>query len=289
MFREYAIEPAALPSWEAVRFFLSNVGPWRGRFIAQYPKHWKRMVYEALTCADIARARVEVYLDSLDPRVFSPRPGAPYDPERTWLANALAEHARLPFDEIIAADPGAAAGVAEAATVTEDHPAWRRDQGRLVARDPATFAAALTRLLAASRRVAIIDPYFRGDQRNKRAPLAALVAHVQVTATVEIHASTLHIADHHFRQVARQHLPTDLPLGRAVTLHTWQQRLGGPRLHNRYLITDVGGVQFGDGVETGAPGESDRVSILEEPPAPSCGSTSSTPAPPSIASASPSR
>jgi hypothetical protein len=148
MFREYALEPAALPSWEAVRFFLSNVGPWRGRFIAQYPKHWKRMVYEALTCADVARARVEVYLDSLDPRVFSPRPGAPYDPERTWLANALAEHARLPFDEIIAVRPRCRRRRGGGGHRHRGPSAWRRDQGRLVARDPATFAAALTRLLA---------------------------------------------------------------------------------------------------------------------------------------------
>ena len=264
MFREYALEPAALSSWEAVRFFLSNVGPWRGRFIAKYPKHWKRMVYEALTCADVARSRVEAYLAALDPRVFSPRPGAPYDGDRTWLANALDEHARVPFDEIIAVDPGTASGVTEAAIVTEAHPAWRRDQGRLVARDPATFAAALTRLLEGSRRIAIIDPYFRGDQRNKRETIAAFMSRVQGSATVEIHASPADITDQFFRQVAQQHLPGALPLGRAVTLHTWQQRPGGPRLHNRYLITDVGGVQFGDSVEAGAAGETDRVSILEE-------------------------
>jgi hypothetical protein len=35
-------------------------------------------------------------------------------------------------------------------------------------------------------------------------------------------------------------------------------------LHNRYLLTEIGGVQFGDSVEIGSVGETDRLSILEE-------------------------
>jgi hypothetical protein len=264
MFREYALEPAALSSWEQFRFFLSQIGPWRGRFIAQYPKHWKRMVYDALACADVARSRIEARLATLDARVFSSRPGAPYDGSRSWLRNALDEHARRPFHAIIAASVDAAAGAIDAAEINDDHPAWKLDQGDLIARDPVAFAVALRLLLAQSRRIAIIDPYFRGDQRDKRAPLTEFCIHVPSSSAVEIHASTIHVADDFFRQVAQQHLPADLPSGRGVTLHTWQQRPRGPRLHNRYLLTEIGGVQFGDGVETGNPGETDRISILEE-------------------------
>ncbi len=47
-------------------------------------------------------------------------------------------------------------------------------------------------------------------------------------------------------------------------MHTWTQRPGGKRLHNRYLITNIGGVKFGDGVEQGQQGEDDHISILDE-------------------------
>ena len=45
----------------------------------------------------------------------------------------------------------------------------------------------------------------------------------------------------------------------------WKEWAGGARLHNRYLLTDIGGVQFGDEIEVGDPGHEDRVSILDEP------------------------
>jgi hypothetical protein len=47
-------------------------------------------------------------------------------------------------------------------------------------------------------------------------------------------------------------------------VHTWSQRPGGKRLHNRYLITNIGGVKFGDSVEQGQEGEDDHISILDE-------------------------
>lgn len=36
-------------------------------------------------------------------------------------------------------------------------------------------------------------------------------------------------------------------------------------MHDRYLLTDMGGVQFGDSIEGGEPGHEDRLSILDEP------------------------
>ena len=64
---------------------------------------------------------------------------------------------------------------------------------------------------------------------------------------------------------AVRYLPRLLPPGSKVTLRCWNERPGGARLHNRYLLTDIGGVQFGDEIEVGDPGHEDRMSILDEP------------------------
>jgi hypothetical protein len=64
-------------------------------------------------------------------------------------------------------------------------------------------------------------------------------------------------------QAARA-LPAAVPDGLKVSLHCWKERQGGKRFHNRFVLTDVGGVQFGDSVERGHAAQDDRISILEE-------------------------
>lgn len=266
MFYEYALDPAALTSWDRTRFFLDAFGPWKGRFLAKYPKAWKRMVYEGLNCPDMEKARIIERLKNLDERAFGPRKDAPYDPARDWLTNAELEHARQPFHAIISARSAADPHVIDAADADDRHERWRVQSGQMVSRDPASLVRSLVLLLRASRRLVLVDPYFRADQRRKVEPIVALCLAIADSTSVEIHFTDPGV-DHSVLMAAAAHaLPRALPFGRQVTLRCWRQRFGGRRLHNRYLLSDVGGVQFGDGIETGSGGaDQDHLSILDEP------------------------
>src|SRR5688500_11863115 len=101
MFYEYAVEPAALSNWDRVRYFLDAFGPWRGRFLAEYPRKWKRMVIEALGCPDVEKHRIIERLRVLDKRTLSPRQAGHYDGGRTWRDNVEIEHRRQPFHAVI--------------------------------------------------------------------------------------------------------------------------------------------------------------------------------------------
>lgn len=49
-------------------------------------------------------------------------------------------------------------------------------------------------------------------------------------------------------------------------MNCWAQRTGGERLHNRFIVTNVGGIKFGDSIAQGTQhGEEDHLSILDEP------------------------
>jgi hypothetical protein len=115
----------------------------------------------------------------------------------------------------------------------------------------------------------VIDPYFRAGHEDKRAAIAALCRPLlRDTTPVELHLRLGAANDPafvHFRRETEERLPRALPTGTVVKIRCWQERAGGPRLHNRYVLTDVGGVQFGDGIERGAAGHQDRLSILDEP------------------------
>jgi hypothetical protein len=49
MFFEYAIEPSVFSTWQNARFFLDALGPWKGRFLAEFPrKKWLPQVIEGM-------------------------------------------------------------------------------------------------------------------------------------------------------------------------------------------------------------------------------------------------
>ncbi len=157
--------------------------------------------------------------------------------------------------------------VLEAASLDESHARWQVDSGRLLSRDPAVFARALELLLKASSKVVVVDPYFRADHPDKTGPLTAFCTLIDG----QISEVAIHFVDNdrtvgYAKSIehAERALPSCVPSGMKVTLHCWKERAGGPRFHNRYVLTDVGGVQFGDSIERGDAGHLDRVSILEE-------------------------
>lgn len=264
MFYEYALEPTVLSSWERVRYFLDAFGPWKRRFLAQYPRSWKLLVYQALNCRDVEKKRIEERLARLDPRVFSARLGAPYDVTIAWLDNAIAEHTRKPFHAIIAQE-GAGAPVLDADSVDDAEPLWYVPPGQLLSREPSVIAEALQLLIEASTRMVIIDPYFRADQNDKTVPLVAFCRlFAGRSVQLEVHASENNISYAQGVTIARRALPRVLEPGRTVVIRCWREKPGGPRLHNRYILTEVGGVQFGDSIESGEAGQEDRISILGE-------------------------
>ena len=57
-------------------------------------------------------------------------------------------------------------------------------------------------------------------------------------------------------------LPSILPAGVLLTVYRWKNREGGEKLHNRYILADIGGVSFNTGLDEGAPGTTDDVSRL---------------------------
>lgn len=264
MFHEYAVEPTLLSSWDRTRFFLDALGPWKGRFLAKYPRHWKRMVHRALDCPDVEKKRIVERLAKLDTRVFSARKSADYRGECSWLENATSEHSREPFRAIIALHALRTPHVIDGTEVDDGHDLWRVETGQLVRRRPEVFAQKLRLLLVASTRLMLIDPYFRADQPDKTGPLIAFCRAAPSLVAVDVHFSDEPRGYSACMNDASRVLPGLLPQGVKVKLHCWNERPGGARLHNRFLLTEIGGVQFGDGIETGTAGQEDRVSILDE-------------------------
>lgn len=268
MFHEYALEPTVLRSRDTVRYFLDAFGPWKGRFLFRYPdKKWLAMVRDFVLSPECEARDIEKHwiierLNRMDEHIFSPR-RAPYDKAQPWRANATNEHARRSFRAVIVAEAPSEGAFIEADAVSEEHPLWRVEPGAAVARDPASIVRALDLLIRRSSHVVVVDAYFRADQGDKLDALLHLCRAMRDPhVVIDVHACDAVLAHHEFSRIARRAVPQNLPPGMSVTFRSWTERRGGERFHNRYVITDVGGVQFGDGIERGDVGQFDRLSLL---------------------------
>jgi hypothetical protein len=269
MLYEYALEPTLLNNWEDFRYFAEKFGVSRGHMISRYPKRWKRMVYESLSnCGEIERKRIEEGLSRLDDRLLTRH--YEWNPRQDWLTNAEMEHLQRPFHAILArTNPKQRDFVLEGDSVDETHPLWNVGLTHVISLTARQMGACVALLLRVSKEIMFIDPYFRPQELRHRRPLEAFLSAVlekrdgMLPTRIEIHTGDS-LGYDYFKTECEQRLPSLIPEGIQVHIVRWREKDGGEKLHNRYFLTDIGGVSFGVGLDDGADGETDEVTLLED-------------------------
>ena len=282
MIHEYALEPKLVASWHERRraiFFAKEFGSLPGKFdtgrvVSRYPEHWEDLVWEAFktTFGDTAthndRRRLGSILDQLRERMVR-RPECIWDDEKDWLINAEAEHQGRPFHAILVRkNPDQNTNVMCEGDVWQDKARrWDAPSTIIVQRYANTMAACVAPMLRCATRVLFVDPYFRANTENNeekfRRPLAEFLRTIGTRAsqvTIELHTSDKELSWEDFRKECKDHLPDVVPTGVTITVYRWKNSI--ERLHNRYILTDIGGVLFGTGLDEGRPGTTDDVARL---------------------------
>ena len=271
MIYEYALEPEMLSAWGRLhnqRFFLREFGLGQGRLVSRYPKKWARKVWESFGGDnDMDKKRLEELLVRLQETMIKRKDCVWDDAQETWIENALLEHARHPFKVILARNnqENRPEILGEDALAALPCPSWDNPHGMTVIRKASDMADKVGMMLSRCRWAKFIDPYFskckRGHKLSLPAFLSILTAERPVgpPETIEIHTSgggaTLDYLKDFYEKI--------IPAGIQITIYQWQERPGGQRLHNRYILTDLGGVSFCHGLDTGKDGETDDISRLD--------------------------
>ena len=275
MIHEYALEPELVATWHTdlhYNYFIRcfgfdpEDGRATGRVVAQYPENWQEKVWDAFSAnsgqsADyIKMTRITELLKRFgEPEVYRLNKDT-WSDQRTWLENAEHENTRHPFHAILACDnPRNNSNVVRGDDVLNDtpHPLWRVRPEISVERQAMEMANHLEPMLRCATRILFIDPHFNALTNRYKKPLREflrIICDGRREVKLEYHTS----ADYknapswdEFQQECQDALPDIIPRGFELTVRRWEERPRGERLHNRYILTDIGGVQFPHGLDEG--------------------------------------
>jgi hypothetical protein len=276
MIHEYALEPELVATWgnrHDFRYFVEKFGFGQPRVVSRYPKPWKRLVWEAFRSPDdLDRTRMVELLQRIgEPMVH--RRDYLWNAGRTWVENAQAEHRRAPFHAILAREnPHHDTSILVASALEATTPLWAVPRGVTVMRRAADMATAVAAMLRIAEVIVFVDPYFGPDSLRHRRTLEAFLQAVNEGRAVdgpgrlEVHTSMDEdrTGTRAFFEAECQHrLPHSIPAGVALTVVRLLERPQGTQLHNRYVLTDLGGVLFGAGLDEGDDGATDDVQLLD--------------------------
>ena len=271
MIYEYALEPGLLNNWQNFRYFAEKFGVPKGRLISRYPRKWERLVLESLvSCGVIERKRIEEGLVNLKRHIL-PRHHE-WNRQLDWLSNAEIEHGKRPFHGVVAgANPRNREFVLEAESLSEANPLWCLPNLPPVQRTATHMAERVAPLLCFSKLILFIDPHFRPNEIRWRRPLQAFLEVAIATrrpgdiVKVEIHVND-DLEPSFFATQCQGLLPQIIPNGLGVRILQWREKERGEKLHNRFILTELGGVSFGIGLDDsdGVDGQTDDIQLLSQ-------------------------
>jgi hypothetical protein len=266
MIREYAVQPQLLTDRRMCRILTDSFGVSRGRLISRFPDIWEELVQWAIAeSPPVQRTQIVEAFARLKHRMIdrdSTWNGADLD---DWLPEAEAEDLRMPFTAIIAnQNPRKSKRVLEEDQLDEMNPLWNVETTRSISRTAKEIAECGALLLASAKEVIFVDPYFDPNDVRYHRPLERLLDLCRRTSQssmlrVEFHTSTNCGTSQHVSAMCAGPLAGIVPIGVPFRVVRWEASKG---FHNRYVLTNRGGLLFGHGLDDGE--GSDDVSLLSD-------------------------
>jgi hypothetical protein len=276
MVYEYAVDPNCLCDWQRLRFIADSIGVPKGRLVSEYPGSWRRTVLQILagrlpaekTRLEVQFQRIRSGLISSNRRIFDGEHG-------DWLTNAEAAHASDPFRAIVAAaNPRTNPSVLVIDDIDETTALWRTSHNFPVPRKAKDMAATVRLLLHVAYDIVFVDPHFDpaairfrrpfeqflaccAQSRNNRMPRIRIMTRTDYPAT----------AGDAYEGNCRHYLAPLIPNTLTCELVRIREKTTPSEvIHNRFVLTDRGGVKFGIGLDDddGDDGQTDDVDLLSQ-------------------------
>lgn len=262
MIYEYAVSPALFDSDAHLAFLYEAFGIEAGRLISEYPpRKWDRIaravINETANGEYQRRAWTEVLIALLK-RARYERPGSQWNDGINWVTNAIAEHVRpgrpgfhgllvesglLPHPDAVAIGTGTAA-----------HRCWPCPGSQYVDRVALAMVTVVAPLLNLSTQVILIDRYFHPVDGSFVNFLSTIAMHLRTNGAIrpvsqiKYVTSNIKMTMELMEAQCRALLPSAVPRGMDIKFFILPKEL----LHDRFILTNLGAAQYGQGLDEAA-------------------------------------
>lgn len=277
MIHEFAVDPALVAAWyqrELGRFFAREFGVGTPRIISRFPRSWKKRVWEEFrqsgSCSDLDERRMTAILKDISEKMVK-RPSIDWDNSKSWLENAESEDRLVPFHAILSDEnPRYHKRVLRSQSIDHKTSVWHLPTQRRVPRNAHSLQEVAAPMLRIASKILFVDPHFDTITRyvqpfahyfkaimDSRIGSRSAQASRTTLPSLEIHCAEKRMRGE-FSEIA--HI---LPQHLSIVIYTLKSLRGGQSLHNRYILTDVGGLEFAHGLDEGtSPASDDRDDVL---------------------------
>jgi len=253
---EYAVDPRAIvSSWEKCLYLSEKFGFDKGRVLALYPKRWLVLALDEVDAGipPMQKKKIHAKLRALK-RDCSIASGRNYDPMRNWVKNAMEQQNIKPFHAIITTEnPNNLDQVLLIDEIEETHPLMAATSNRAISRDINSLSDAFSVLLRTSSQIAFVDPYFSLYDNEYTRILSHCLRFVQQlnpnkNCEIGVHYKYgdgmpgIAELERDANQFARI-----IPTGASIDVYCWRPQEGGEDFHDRFLLTNKGGISIGRG------------------------------------------
>lgn len=275
MIYEYAIDPELVRDWVLNRDvgLAPQFGMDQRRLVSDIAENWSGEVYGALLShfgwdnRDPEFIDAEQFMTALmeflrqGPNRGAKRNGLP------WIQQVLGIHREEPFHAILSQEKVAGCEAVITQEITRDlrNPRWYLPTIDVASKTAEALANQLGQLLRLASHIVLVDPYFDPeDAAYCSVSKALLTKAVSTRAPGRARPSVTIMSGVDHRQkgkesrtespeqqwlrasknrceLARQHLVRSVPKGMEVTFQCIAPFADGDEVHNRYLLTDIGG------------------------------------------------
>jgi hypothetical protein len=268
MIHVFAVDPSIFESRpELTSFVRAGLQLHRGRAIARFPTNWSAEVSKRIaSLAPMQRKRLMTWLESV--KTFSDCE-RPHNREHSWLVNAMSQQADAftSFRAILSKESVADARVLNVCELEDEDEYWSVDSQAVIPRTNREIADACKFFILHANKIMLVEPYFDpGDEFKRRTLAAVLKALPNRTGSkpeIQLHTYKNPKFNINFDKDFKAEIPSCIPQGFSITGFLWEKVEGGDKFHRRYVLTDIGGLYFEGGIDSGHPGETTDVALME--------------------------